>query len=88
MELTTTYTSDSLIGNLCREAELIGCRSRQLTKLIRTCKDRPLLTRLREEFKSLQERKKELNLSTKHIIKNGKVDPISIAFLTEVLDRL
>ncbi len=89
MLITTTSTSESVIGNLCKEVYLIRHRSKNLIQSIEIAKDTKLKKRLRKELLILKERKKEilqLAVSMKTTFKQN-IQEMSLLFLIEISHR-
>jgi hypothetical protein len=84
---TTIRGSDTVIGSLCREVDVIRHRCRHILDAMRRCQDSALYCRLSKELRQLQRRRLEL-LETARIWKRrGVQDPLSIAFLIEISSR-
>ena len=87
MKQATENTSESLLGSLCKEVHSIRSRSRNLIESMVNCNDSLLLIRLKNEFKYLQERRKELLKSAKGIKSLNLKDNTSIDVLIEICAR-
>ncbi len=79
--------SDSLIENLCLEVDSIRHRSISIINSINNCKDKNLISRLKIEFKELEQRRKELLYTSKYIMNEVLLDSVSVSLLIELCRR-
>ena len=80
-------TSDSIIGSLCREINLIKSRSELIIRSIPNTENKKLKQRLIRELAELRIRVQDIKKLSKLISINGKKDNLSIEFLNELLNR-
>ena len=78
--------SESLVLSLCKEIEYIKNRSKNINYSLKSCQNKILSTRLREELNRLNKnRLKILNISENLSIKNK--NELSFQFLFEITKR-
>jgi hypothetical protein len=80
-------SSDTVIGSLCREVDVIRHRCRHILDAMSRCQDNSLFCRLRSELRQLQGRRRELLETARTWQRRGVQDPLSIAFLIEISSR-
>tara|TARA_Y100001968_G_scaffold313829_1_gene338467 strand:- start:216 stop:494 length:279 start_codon:yes stop_codon:yes gene_type:complete len=80
-------TSDSIIGSLCRELNLIQSRSELITLSIHNTDNENLKQRLNSEFTELKARVIDIKRLSKLITIGGEIDPLNIEFFNELLNR-
>jgi hypothetical protein len=80
--------SESLVASLCREADRLRCRARQVVDDIGRCREKGLVGRLQQELQLLQGRRLELQASAKQLSRTRAVrDNLAVAFLDELTRR-
>jgi hypothetical protein len=82
-----SHCSDSLLGSLCREADRQRLRCHSLAGALERCVDPRLRARLSAELVQLQHRRGELERLARAWHRRGGVDPLLLAFLTELSCR-
>ncbi len=82
-----TKQSESLIGNLCNEIDLLRNRLPQLLHSINHCRDEVLRERLKKEFHLLVDRKNEVLKIALSWEENIFIDSLSNEFLIELCKR-
>lgn len=87
MLTTTTQTSESLIGSLCREMADLHQSWRLLNEHLSACCDTKLLLRLGREATRLQGRRLEIQRLARAMADLPLRDPLGAAFLLEVAGR-
>ncbi len=80
-------TSDSIIGSLCREVDFSRYRSTNIAKSINLVSDVKLISRLKNEFLSLQKRRNEIYKTALSIKSQCSYDSLEITFLIELCLR-
>ena len=81
------HNSYSVIGNLSREGQSLRLRSKSIVKSLLSCKNKLVLSRLRDELKDLEHRREEI-LSIASSIKDKKpIDILGLEFLIEICSR-
>ncbi|MCT0227793.1 hypothetical protein KQ300_06265 [Synechococcus sp. CS-1331] len=85
---SSSPASESLVASLCREAERLRCRARQVVADIGRCREEGLVRRLQQELQLLQGRRLELQASAKQLSRTRAVrDNLAVAFLDELTRR-
>lgn len=84
---TTTQTSDSLVGSLCREMAALRQGWQLLNGLLIECREERLLVRLGQEATRLQLRRLELQRLARALTRLPLRDPLGAAFLLELTGR-
>lgn len=84
---TTTQTSESLIGSLCREMAHLRQSWRLLNGHLNTCCDTRLRLRLSQEATRLQCRRQEIQRLAGTLAGLPLHDPLGAAFLVEIAGR-
>lgn len=84
---TTTQTSESLIGSLCREMAHLRQSWRLLNGHLSACCDTSLRLRLGHEATRLQRRRLEIQRLARNLAGLPLRDPLGAAFLMEVAGR-
>ncbi len=80
--------SESLVASLCREADQLRCRARQVVGDLGRCREEGLVRRLQQELQLLQIRRQELQVSALQLGRShGLRDSLALAFLTELTQR-
>ncbi len=79
--------SDTLIGNLSKEVELLRIRCKSIVSSIINSHDEALLIRLKKELDSLENRRQEIIRIASNIQKGNISDNLSIEFLIELCNR-
>ena len=78
--------SESIVLSLCKEIEFIKSRSRNINHSLKSCQNKTLMIRLKEELNKLKiDRMKILKIS--EFMFNKKSDELSIEFLLEMTKR-
>ncbi len=85
--LLTAYSSNSLIGSLSREANLIRRRVYKIIMSLPSCNSKPLISRLNEEFKILEERRQDILSIALELQNNKLIESLSIEYLIEICKR-
>ncbi len=84
---STTQTSDSLIGSLCREMDALRQSWRQLDGHLSSCHDAQLHLRLRREAARLQQRRLAIQGLARTMARLPLRDPLGASFLMELASR-
>ncbi|MEA5441531.1 hypothetical protein [Cyanobium gracile] len=87
MRPTTSQTSDSLIGSLCREMGALRQSWRLLNGHLSTCRDAQLHQRLRREAARLQRRRRAIHGLARTMAGLPLRDPLGASFLLELAGR-
>ncbi|MBW4529129.1 MAG: hypothetical protein KME02_00435 [Aphanothece saxicola GSE-SYN-MK-01-06B] len=87
MRPTTTTTSDSLIGSLCREMDALRQSLQQLNGHLSSCRDAQLHLRLRREAVRLQRRRRTIQGLARTMARLPLRDPLGASFLLELAGR-
>ncbi len=82
-----TGTSETLIGSLCKEADLIRTRIRHIMNLTGQCSNIELLSRLNQEKNNLESRRVEIITIADSLTKKNLSDKLSTKFLLEICNR-
>ncbi|MEB3307114.1 MAG: hypothetical protein VKK98_03075 [Cyanobacteriota bacterium] len=82
-----TCRSDTLVGSLCREADRIRQRSRQLSAALQCCHSVELSERLRREGHGLEQRRAELLAMARLWCHDSHKDRLALEFLIELCRR-
>ena len=85
---TSAQPSESLVASLCREADQLRGRARQVVGDLGRCREEGLVRRLRKELQLLQSRRRELQASAAQLRRSrGLRDSLALAFLIELTRR-
>lgn len=84
---TTTQTSESLIGSLCREMAALHQSWQLLNGHLSACRDAQLHRRLRREAERLQRRRLDIQRLASTVARLPLRDPLGASFLLEVASR-
>ncbi len=80
--------SESLVASLCREADQLRSRARQVVGDLGRCREEGLVRRLQQELQLLHIRRQELQVSALQLGRShGLRDSLALAFLTELTQR-
>ena len=85
--IKTLQQSNTVIGNLSTEGESLRQRSIHITKSLSGCKEKSLLSRLRKERDSLEQRRNEILKIAISMKNRKKVNSLSIDLLIEICRR-
>ena len=85
---SSSPASESLVASLCREADRLRCRSRQVADDLGRCREEGLVRRLQQELQLLRIRRQELQVSALQLGRShGLRGRLALAFLTELTHR-
>ncbi|MBC1261947.1 hypothetical protein FQK07_11860 [Synechococcus sp. BSF8S] len=84
---TTITSSNTVIGSLCREVDVIRHRCSHILDAMSRCQNSSLYCRLSKELRRLHGRRLELLETARTWKRRGVQDPLSIAFLIEISSR-
>ena len=85
--IKTLQQSNTVIGNLSTEGESLRQRSIHITKSLSACKEKSLLSRLRKERDSLEQRRNEILKIAISMKNRKKENSLSIDLLIEICRR-
>ena len=84
---TTTLTSESLIGSLCREMAALRQSWQLLNGHLSSCRDSQLRQRLQREVARLQRRRLAIQGLARTMARLPLRDPLGASFLLELAGR-
>ena len=83
----TQATSESLLGNLCRQIDWVDSQCQLLQGMIQRCVDIPLLQRLQADLVEMKTRATVLDQLGRTAAMDQMSDQLSVAFYREVTRR-
>ena len=85
--IKTLQQSNTVIGNLSTQGQSLRQRSMHIIKSLKTCKEKSLLSRLRKELDSLEQRRNEILQIAISMKNRKKENSPSIDLLIEICRR-